>query len=117
MTSKTPTKKPCACASFEVDDQGTGCTDTTARQFAVGHDAKLKSLLIRAGIEGKTVRHGGNSLDPVKAAAQFGFAALVQAGIDRGRAKAARAAAKTPQPEPEPEQPRKPTRRTRRAAS
>lgn len=88
----------------------TGCTATTKRQFAPGHDAKLKSALIRWGALGLDIRRneGGvaSSATPAKHASRYAFAHMVTAGVKRAKAKAAekarraeeRAARKAKQP-------------------
>ena len=86
----------------------TGCTLTTRRTFAPGHDAKLKSLLIQAGVRGWEARYGrisGGMLvttDPISAANRYGFGPQVRLGIERGQraanAKATRQAAKANKP-------------------
>ncbi|MFV2195993.1 hypothetical protein [Nocardiopsis sp. LOL_012] len=105
---KAKTERPCHCARFENAETGetTGCTKTTTREFAPGHDAKAKSLLIRAGAMGAEVRRvvDGMALtgDAVKAAEGYGFAHMVASGIERAarlaaekaERKAARAAKK-----------------------
>lgn len=101
----------CACGEFQIgftteengepdfDGTGTGCTNTTRRVFSPGCDAKLKSLLIRAGIEGMEVHYGGGIVsDAVNVARQFGFAPMVAAGIERGLAKLEAKAAKAAAP-------------------
>lgn len=107
-----PILNNCLCSQFEIvtrefelpggepdyDAESTGCTETTAREFAPGHDAKLKSLLIRAGIAGLEVRQnlGGvvHSGTAETMGRQFAFGYMVQTGIERGRAKAAAKAEK-----------------------
>lgn len=85
--SKTPT--PCACSTFFVVvggvRQGTGCPGTsTTREFAPGHDAKLKGFLIRAGREGQDVTcTDGTTRSAVATASRYGFAHMVEAGISR----------------------------------
>lgn len=105
---KAKVETPCQCARFSNAETGetTGCTKTTTREFAPGHDAKLKSLLIRAGAMGAEVRRvvDGMALtgDAVKAAEGYGFAHMVASGIERAarlaaekaERKAARARAK-----------------------
>lgn len=99
-------EKACACAAYEIvlnewtDEQDqpeieteeTGCTARTTRDFAPGHDAKLKSMLIRAGVQGLEVRHnaGGvvHSGDAATMAKGFGFYHMVVDGIKSGKAKA-----------------------------
>lgn len=123
-TAKTLVR--CACAEFEIGNTvelpdgtpdwegvGTGCTQTTRRVFAPGSDAKLKSLLIKAGIQGLEVRQGSITTDAVTAAKQFGFAPMVAAGIERGIAKAAAKAAKAAAPKPS----RKPAKKDKAAAA
>jgi hypothetical protein len=102
----------CACSRFSVlvnlrneneDDSGdliwdeeltTGCGGgKTKATFLPGHDAKLKSALIKWGIEGYDVQEdtGGVTLlgDALKHAAKFGFDYMVSAGIKRGTARLA----------------------------
>ena len=94
-----------------VDYIGTGCTQTTRRTFAPGHDARLKSLLIRAGAAGHAVRRDDGGLvstgTAVQMADHYGFGHQVAAGIGRAQAKAAAKADKKAQP----------TRRAERAAA
>lgn len=73
---------------LENDIITTGCESETPRTFAPGHDAKLKSLLIRAGVNGWEARHGRITgvlvtTDPGQAADRYGFGAQVRAGIAR----------------------------------
>lgn len=93
---------PCLCGKYEVvleefdtpngpdyTAETTGCNETTGNEFAPGHDAKLKSLLIRAGVAGHAVRYGSLTTTADKAAQGFGFAHMVLAGIEKGKAKVA----------------------------
>lgn len=106
---KTPVA--CACQKFEIENWlgevpegadpgdfveyiGTGCVQSTARTFAPGHDAKLKSLLIQAGARGLGVRYGSVNSDAMKVANRFGFGHQVLAGIDKAQARAEERAAK-----------------------
>jgi hypothetical protein len=69
----------------------TGCpgNDPVRHTFAQGHDAKLKSLLIRAGVAGLEVHDGrGTSTDAIGAARQFGWTDQVQNGIERAKTRA-----------------------------
>jgi len=97
--------KPCLCQFIEIETWtgdvpdggdpndyveyiGTGCKGRlTSRTFAPGHDAKLKSLLIRAGAMGAGVRQQLGGLATVggaqKVADQFGFGHQVAHGIER----------------------------------
>ena len=99
----TATATACACSLFvAVTASGqtarTGCTATTRRTFAPGHDAKLKGFLIRAGREGMLIRtpEGGADQLPAKVAERFGFAHMVREGI--ARPKATRKAKAAPAP-------------------
>ncbi|MEU3599536.1 hypothetical protein ABZ714_12540 [Streptomyces sp. NPDC006798] len=70
----------------------TGCTAQTKRLFAPGHDAKLKSALIKWGALGLDIRRtdeGGvaTSAEAVKHASAFKFAHMVAAGIKRAEDK------------------------------
>lgn len=64
----------------------TGCTQLTRRTFAPGHDARLKGFLIRAGVQGHTVRIGakGPEMTAQQVADHFGFGYMVADGIKRG---------------------------------
>jgi hypothetical protein len=107
----TAAVKDCECSKWEIghtqdsDESGTGqpewfgigtgCNATTRRDFAPGHDAKLKSLLIQAGVDGHSeIRKDNGGVahifgDAVQAASQYGFAHMVQKGIEIGIAKKA----------------------------
>jgi len=144
MTAKTDTETveqdvnkfhPCECQKYSIEiwtgevpegaDPGEyveyeeiGCIEDTARTFAPGHDAKLKSLMIRAGVAGNAIRRDEGGMahigDPVAMAGHFGFEHQVAAGIKRAQAKlaeraarkAARAAAKADKPAKAPKTPR-----------
>lgn len=123
--AKTEALRPCTCSRFfavvvpmDTLDDGTvteevttdtGCTATTRNDFAQGHDAKLKSALIRWGARGYEVAYvdGGVRVgtDARNVASRFGFGHQVEAGIaalaaklqrqaERAAAKHAKAAAK-----------------------
>lgn len=86
------TLAPCSCSRFvAIDAAGretrTGCTATTRRTFAPGHDARLKGFLIRAGRDGLHVREVGRGVahdqHPAQVAERFGFAQMVRDGIAR----------------------------------
>lgn len=98
MTRKPKTQTPCQCANFSVNTWNettqewdttatTGCPGTlTTRDFAPGHDAKLKGFLIRAGLAHQEVSDNqGVTASPEKMAARFGFAHMVIAGIENGK--------------------------------
>ncbi|MFJ5280339.1 hypothetical protein [Streptomyces parvulus] len=84
------TEENLASGSYQVFE--TGCTATTKRQFAPGHDAKLKSALIKWGALGLDIRRteGGvaTSASADKHAARYAFAHMVTAGVKRAEAKA-----------------------------
>ncbi|MFJ9817919.1 hypothetical protein ACIRU3_22185 [Streptomyces sp. NPDC101151] len=120
MAANTTAKKttadelhPCECAAYdalpadltdadlesgdyEVFD--TGCTATTKRQFAPGHDAKLKSFLIKHGAAGHDIRRneGGvaTSASAEQHAARYAFGHMVAAGVKRAEEKAVEKARK-----------------------
>ncbi|WP_200308843.1 hypothetical protein [Streptomyces adelaidensis] len=84
----------CTCSQFATEDgRTTGCQAETKRLFAPGHDAKLKSFLIRMGAEGteviRTVDGIASSADASTHAAKFAFGHMVAAGITRAETKAA----------------------------
>ncbi|MFG2358061.1 hypothetical protein [Streptomyces sp. NPDC048521] len=112
---KTETTEPTACECSRYDalpadlteadlESGdfeiltTGCTATTKRQFAPGHDAKLKSALIRWGALGLDIRRNedgvATSASPAKHASRYAFAHMVTAGVKRAQDKAAEKARK-----------------------
>ncbi|QJD54049.1 hypothetical protein SEA_GALACTICA_102 [Streptomyces phage Galactica] len=95
-TATTPKTavKPCTCSLVVAFDNETeevyttGCTATTKRQFAPGHDARLKGFLTRAGRENRMVRVGDDVNTSAQAVAdQFGFGYMVREGIARKTAK------------------------------
>lgn len=49
--------KPCACRFVTVDGKRAACQRVTKRTFAPGHDAQLKSRLIKALVTGAQVGH------------------------------------------------------------
>jgi len=74
----------CRCAAFLAGSgEETGCVSDTKRVFAPGHDAKLKGLLIRAGVAGELVTDAetGRTLPALEVAELFGFGDLVADGI------------------------------------
>lgn len=79
-------------ASGDYDIFSTGCTSDTKRLFAPGHDAKLKSFLIKQHLAGNEIRRneGGMAIstDAVTASDRYEFGHLVVAGITKGEAAA-----------------------------
>lgn len=89
--TQTITAIACTCSVVvALTEDGTlvttGCTQTTKRKFAPGHDARLKGFLIRNGVEGNQVRIGNEGeLTTAQAVAdKFGFGYMVAEGIKRG---------------------------------
>lgn len=101
-TPEAQSERACLCGAFELEIghdaetmqyADTGCTATTTRDFAPGHDAKLKSLLIRAGVQGHSVRYNQGGVAYISsaedAAAKLPFGYMILDGIKRGQEKAA----------------------------
>lgn len=91
---KAPVRCKCSLYSKAVDQDGesvlvelVACTATTGGNFAPGHDAKLKSELIKLGAAGqpvyKTVGDEDVEMTAQDAANEYGFAAKVASGIER----------------------------------
>lgn len=86
-TNEASELRDCQCGNFS--DAVTGarldCDGQTYRNFAPGHDARLKGFLIRAGREGHQIKVLGirKPISPVEAASTYGFAGMVADGIDR----------------------------------
>lgn len=109
-TAKTPSR--CECSRFSVlvnvhendtdgdltwdDEYSTGCFASTNNTFAPGHDAKLKSFLIRAGSMSHEVTkdEGGmnRNADAMAFANEFGFGYMVSNGIAAAKDKLVRQA-------------------------
>lgn len=95
--------------SEETTDCAGGKTKST---FLPGHDAKLKSFLIKAGVNEWEVRRGTGGVDTIGDAMSFargyGFQGMVEAGIKRGlgrqaeKSKPRQAAKKTAEPTKKP---------------
>lgn len=85
-------------ASGNYDTFSTGCTATTKREFAPGHDAKLKSFLILHGAQGHEIRYGITVTTAEAEAKRYAFGYMILEGIEKAKAKLAakaeRAAAK-----------------------
>lgn len=90
-------------ASGNYDTFSTGCVATTKREFAPGHDAKLKSFLITHGAQGHDIRFGITLGTAEQFAKQYTFGYMITEGIAKATEKlaakaereAARAAKKT----------------------
>ncbi|WP_405844651.1 hypothetical protein [Streptomyces sp. NBC_01518] len=71
----------------------TGCEATARKLFAQGHDAKLKSFLIKAGVAGHEVQRDEGGMTSVADAAthanRYSFGHMIVAGIERAEGKAA----------------------------
>lgn len=96
------TSKPCACRSYSFlitvsetptetvwHQKTTECTDTTQSTYTPGHDAKLRSFLVQAGIEGCQVRRVKGDIiigkSALRVAAELGWEDAVREGIERRR--------------------------------
>lgn len=101
MPSKKKDATPCECRAYSVKVDGkfrtTECDAETPSTFAAGHDAKLKSLLIFAGVSDlavtkKIASNGVVSMTALEAAAEHGFGEQVSGAMAKDAAiKAARA--------------------------
>jgi hypothetical protein len=98
MARKNKTQTPCTCSKYVINEwnetkqdwdeiASTGCPGTlTTREFAPGHDAKLKGFLIRAGLAYQEVSDDqGITASAEQMAKRFGFAHLVLQGIENGK--------------------------------
>lgn len=89
-------------ASGNYDTFSTGCQATTKREFAPGHDAKLKSFLIEHGALDHEIKFGITIMTAVDAAKGYTFGYMIVEGIEKAKAKLAakadRAAAKAAKP-------------------
>lgn len=109
--AKTTTNQ-CICSSFDFGtygpngdaesytDYNTGCTQTTSKLFAMGHDAKLVGFMVRAELSGEEISRteGGMRITfdgAVSAAAKISeaLAAKAQAQLDAAKARLAKKAA------------------------
>lgn len=118
-TTKTGSLRPCTCRSFEAgtrtevtggdvdftDVRTTGCTASTTRLFAQGHDAKLVSFLVAAELDGLEIAlvDQGSSWGRAEDAARtisdalaIKAAAMVAVAVRRAAKKQARKVAKIP---------------------
>lgn len=90
LNSEQLTDENLASGSYDCYD--TGCSETTRNTFAPGHDAKLKSFLIRHEAAGHEIRrHDGGvatSADAMGHAKRYAFAHMVEAGIRKAETKA-----------------------------
>lgn len=87
-TEETAELRPCACRFVLVDGKPSGCKRTTKRTFAPGHDAQLKSRLIRAEVAGSSVAFADKpdqTVSVAEVAGSHGFGYLVTAGVVRAR--------------------------------
>lgn len=114
MTTNTATKitgpKPCLCGAFEImgDDaktRATYCTELVDSQFRRGHDARLKSLAIRAKRLGRMLlvhlNSGDVMGDPVQIVATYASPTLAMFVADAGMTRR-KPTKKAPKPSPAP---------------
>jgi hypothetical protein len=92
--------RPCECSQWaDPDGVGTGCTRTTRRIYAQGHDARLASWLVGHQAAGRQVRRGdGVPVTPAEAGRTVGLRYDIEA-------KAARLASRKQRKTRKPEQP------------
>lgn len=76
-------------ASGNYDIFSTGCVQTTKREFAPGHDAKLKSFLITHGSQGHEIRYGSLVTTAEDVAKRYTFGYMILDGIEKAKAKLA----------------------------
>lgn len=76
-------------ASGDYDTFSTGCTATTKREFAPGHDAKLKSFLIEHGAQGHGIVYGITHGTAEDFAKQYTFGYMIVDGIEKAKGKLA----------------------------
>lgn len=85
-------------ASGNYETFSTGCVATTKREFAPGHDAKLKSFLITHGAQGHDIKFGITLGTAEQFAKQYTFGYMILEGIakatEKANAKAEREAAR-----------------------
>ena len=86
-TNEASELRDCQCGNYSDAVTGTrlDCDGQTYRNFAPGHDARLKGFLIRTGREGHEIKVLGTRkpISPVEAASTYGFAGMVADGIAR----------------------------------
>ncbi|QJD54053.1 hypothetical protein SEA_GALACTICA_106 [Streptomyces phage Galactica] len=89
-------------ANGNYDTFSTGCVATTKREFAPGHDAKLKSFLIQHGAQSHEIRYGAVVSTAEDFAKRYTFGYMILEGIAKAKeklaAKAERAAKKAAKP-------------------
>lgn len=93
----------CGCLSTVTVAGGekvySSCGAKVARRFAPGHDAKLKSLLIKTAVAGETivVRDGGTrtEFDPAVMAKSLGWGGFVASAQEKAAKRASVVAART----------------------
>ncbi len=112
-TNTTKKTTRCNCSTWEFGSYGptgdasdydsytTNCVETTARTFAMGHDAKLVGFMVRAEMAGEDISRdqGGMRVTysgAVQAAATISeaLAAKAQAQLDAAKARIAKKAAR-----------------------
>lgn len=76
-------------ASGNYDTFSTGCQATTKREFAPGHDAKLKSFLIEHGAQDHLIKFGITSGTAEDFAKQYTFGYMILEGIEKAKGKLA----------------------------
>ncbi|QNJ57708.1 hypothetical protein SEA_KEANU_103 [Streptomyces phage Keanu] len=87
MISEQHTEENLASGNYDVFS--TGCAATTKREFAPGHDAKLKSFLIEHGAQGHEIRYGALVSTAEDFAKRYTFGYMILEGIEKAKAKLA----------------------------
>lgn len=87
MISEQHTEENLANGNYDVFS--TGCNATTKREFAPGHDAKLKSFLIEHGAQGHQIRYGALVSTAEDFAKRYTFGYMILEGIEKAKGKLA----------------------------
>lgn len=87
MISEQHTEENLANGNYDVFS--TGCAATTKREFAPGHDAKLKSFLIEHGAQGHEIRYGAVVSTAEDFAKRYTFGYMILDGIEKAKGKLA----------------------------
>lgn len=87
MISEQHTEENLANGNYDIFS--TGCAATTKREFAPGHDAKLKSFLITHGAQGHEIRYGAVVTTAEDLAKRYTFGYMILDGIEKAKGKLA----------------------------
>lgn len=95
-TAKTPDKE-CQCFTEPVPGKAhtyQSCGRMTRSEFAPGHDAKLKSALIAAAVDGSKITRNGKTEDPKAVAKTRGWERFIDRAVEVAAEKQAKAEAR-----------------------